>query len=64
MGTITQEEELQMALSAVSKKWCFDTAVSMGLKAAESGGMQKGIEIADTIEHVYNVLKKLAEEQE
>lgn len=53
-----------MALSAQSKKWCFDTAVRIGSEAAKSGGMQKGIEIADTIEHVYTTLKKLAEEQE
>jgi len=61
VGTITQEEELQMALSAEDKDWCFTTAVQLAFKVAEGGGVEKGVEIANTIEYTYQVLTKLTE---
>lgn len=53
-----------MALSAESKKWCFETALKLAFKVAEGGGVEKGVEVANTIEYTYEILKKIAEEQD
>lgn len=52
-----------MEISQRNKTWCFNTAVKLGFKVAESGGIEKGIEVANTIEHTYEALKRLIEKE-
>lgn len=52
-----------MALTKEEKDWCFSTAINIAFKMAEGGGAEKGIEIANCIEHTYQTLTRLTEEK-
>lgn len=50
-----------MALSQEEKDWCLSTAINLAAKLAEGGGIDKGAEIAYSIELCYSTLCKLVE---